>query len=95
MLFIEFGDRYRQASTYHQLGRVAEELRDYEQAQAYYQQSLEIYVEYGEEHNRAIVMRSFARLYQTTQDDTLLTTIAQCLNTTPAEVQQLLAAASV
>ncbi len=73
---------------------MAQELREYEQAQAHYKQSLEIYVEYGDEHNGAIVMRSFARLYQTTQDDRLLTAVAQCLGSTPAEVQQLFAAAS-
>ncbi len=93
-IYIEFNDRYSQAGTYHQLGIVAQELREYAQAQAHYKQSLEIYVEYGDEHNRAIVMRSFARLYQTTQDDTLLTTVAQCLGTTPTEVQQRFAAAS-
>ena len=93
-IFIEFGDRYRQAGTYHQLGRMAEELREYEQAQAHYKQSLELYGEYGDEHNGAIVLNSFARLYQTTQNDRLLTTVAQCLNTTPAEVQQYFASAA-
>jgi hypothetical protein len=31
-IFIEFGDRHPQASTYHQLGRVAEDLREYGEA---------------------------------------------------------------
>lgn len=39
-------------------------------------------------------MRSFARLYQITQDDSLLPTVAQCLNITPDEVQQRFAAAN-
>jgi tetratricopeptide (TPR) repeat protein len=38
----EFGDHYNQANTYHQLGRVAEELRHREQAKAYYLKSLGI-----------------------------------------------------
>lgn len=76
------------------MGIVAEDLREYEHARPHYKQSLEIYVEYGDEHNGAIVMRSFAHLYQTTQDDRLLTAVAQCLGTTLAEVQQLFAAAS-
>ena len=40
---IEFNDRYSQASTYHQLGRVAQEQRQWEQAEQYYQQALAIY----------------------------------------------------
>ncbi|MDB9424721.1 tetratricopeptide repeat protein, partial [Microcystis aeruginosa CS-564/01] len=33
--------------TYHNLGRVAEELREWEQARSYYQQAIEIKIEYG------------------------------------------------
>ncbi|MGP1386848.1 MAG: tetratricopeptide repeat protein, partial [Thainema sp.] len=87
-LKIEFNDRYSQASTYHHLGIVAQELREYEQARSHYQKALETYTEYGDEHNGGIVFRSFARLYQTTQDPNILTAVAQCLNVTPADVQQ-------
>ncbi|WP_414565836.1 MULTISPECIES: tetratricopeptide repeat protein [unclassified Anabaena] len=41
------GDRYECAGTYHQLGMVAEDLREYEQARDYYQQALEINIEFG------------------------------------------------
>lgn len=36
-----------QAITYHQLGSVAQDLREYEQAKEYYQQALQIQVEFG------------------------------------------------
>ncbi|MGB3765073.1 MAG: tetratricopeptide repeat protein, partial [Phormidesmis sp.] len=87
-IYIEFNDRYWQASTYHQLGRVAEELREYEQARSHFLKALEIYIEFNEQHNRAIVLRSLARLHQATQDDTLLTDIAQHLNLTVEEAAQ-------
>ncbi|MGF1991392.1 MAG: CHAT domain-containing protein [Nostoc sp. ZfuVER08] len=41
------------ASTYHQLGRVAEELRQYDQARDYYQQALEIFIEFGDRYSCA------------------------------------------
>ncbi|MBD2214034.1 tetratricopeptide repeat protein [Nostoc linckia FACHB-104] len=41
------------ASTYHQLGRVAEELREYDQARDYYQQALEIKIEFGDRYSCA------------------------------------------
>ena len=52
-IFIEFDDRYSQASTYHQLGIVAEELREYEQARKDYQQALEIQIEYNDRYSQA------------------------------------------
>jgi tetratricopeptide (TPR) repeat protein len=42
-----------QASTYHQLGRVAQELREYDQARKDYQQALEIYIEFGDRYTQA------------------------------------------
>ena len=91
---IEFGDRYSQASTYGQLGLLAEAQEDYTQAQQHLQQALTIFVEFNDQHSIEITLRNLARLYQTTQDDRLLSTVAQCLNTTPAHVQQRFAAAS-
>ena len=41
------------ATTYHQLGRVAEELRQWEQAKSYYQQALDIKIEYGDRYSQA------------------------------------------
>ena len=41
------------ATTYHQLGIVAQELREYHQARDYYQQALEIYIEFGDRYSCA------------------------------------------
>ena len=46
-------DCYSQAPTYHQLGIVAQKLRQWAQAEAYYQQALAIYVEFNDRYERA------------------------------------------
>ncbi|MBD2463714.1 tetratricopeptide repeat protein [Oscillatoria sp. FACHB-1407] len=88
-IFIEFGDRYSQASTYGQLGLLAEAQEDYEQAQQHLQQALVIFVEFGDEYSVGMTLQNLARLYQTTQDEGILTAVAQCLNATVDEVSQL------
>ncbi|MFM6632716.1 MAG: CHAT domain-containing protein [Microcystis panniformis] len=40
-------------TTYHNLGRVAQELREWEQARSYYQQAIEIKIEYGDRYEQA------------------------------------------
>jgi hypothetical protein len=75
------------------VGIIAAELENYPQAQQHYQTALEIYMEFGDDRNRDFVIKDLARLYQTTQDDRLLATVAQGLGATPAEVQQRFAAA--
>ena len=50
------------ASTYHQLGRVAQELRQFPQAQDYYQQALEIYIEYGDRFEQAGTLHQLGRV---------------------------------
>jgi tetratricopeptide (TPR) repeat protein len=52
-IWIEYSDRYNQASTYHQLGRVAQELREWEEARRNYQQALAIKIEYSDRYNQA------------------------------------------
>ncbi len=41
------------ASTYHQLGNVALELREYDQAKDYYQQALDLFIEFGARFSQA------------------------------------------
>ena len=86
---IEFNDRYSQASTYGQLGLLAEAQEDYAQAQQQLIQALTIFVEFNDQHSASIAISSLARFYKATQDDTLLTEVAQCLNSTVEEVAQL------
>jgi tetratricopeptide (TPR) repeat protein len=45
-IYIEFGDRYEQARTYHGLGTLAEAQENYAEARVNLQKALEIYVEY-------------------------------------------------
>ena len=127
---VEYGDRYSQASTYHQLGTVALELREYETARNNYQQALAIYVEFGEryssaspyhclgrvaedleefqeakinflqassiwdEFNDQYNLETFSipalnRLYQATQDPSILEVMAQLFGTTVDDISTL------
>ncbi|MEH2179122.1 MAG: tetratricopeptide repeat protein, partial [Nostoc sp.] len=53
------------ASTYHQLGIVAQDLREYHQARDYYQQALEIFIEFGDRNSCA---RTYHQLGSVAQD---------------------------
>ncbi|MEA5480377.1 tetratricopeptide repeat protein [Pseudanabaena galeata UHCC 0370] len=59
---IEFGDRYSQASTYQQLGRVAKDLREYEEARQNYQQALVIKIEFGDRYEQAVIYLNFINI---------------------------------
>ena len=50
---MEFNDRYEQAQSYHNLGIVAAEQRQWEQAEGYYQKALEIYMEFNDRYEQA------------------------------------------
>ncbi|MEO1684154.1 MAG: tetratricopeptide repeat protein, partial [Cyanobacteria bacterium J06631_12] len=86
---IEYNDRYSQASTYGQLGLLAETQEDYAQAQKHLQQALEIFVEFNDEHSAGVAVSNLIRIYGETQDNSLLTDVAQCLNATVEEVTQI------
>ena len=51
-----------QAITLHNLGRVAQELREWEQARRYYQQALEIKIEYGDRYSQAGTLHNLGRV---------------------------------
>jgi len=50
---VEYQDRYGQAGTYHQLGMVAGDQRQWQQAEQYYQEALRIKVEYQDRYGQA------------------------------------------
>jgi tetratricopeptide (TPR) repeat protein len=52
-IYVEFNDRYSQASTYHTLGVVAHEHRQWGQAEQYYQQALAIKIEFNDRYEQA------------------------------------------
>ncbi|WP_375328603.1 tetratricopeptide repeat protein [Microcystis sp. BLCC-F210] len=51
-------------NTYHSLGIVAQELREWEQARSYYQQALEIKIEYGDRYEQAGTLHQLGRVAQ-------------------------------
>ena len=59
---IEFSDRFSQASTYGQLGLLAEAQEDYAEARSNLQIALEIYVEYEDEYKASVVREVLERL---------------------------------
>ena len=59
------------------------------QAQNPLHQALEIFVEFSDEHSAQVVLNNLKDVYQATQDNSLLTEVARCLNATVEEVTQL------
>jgi tetratricopeptide (TPR) repeat protein len=55
------------AVTYHQLGRVAQEQRQWEQAEQYYQQALQIYIEYNGRYTQAGTYHQLGRVAEEQQ----------------------------
>ena len=52
------------ASIYHQLGRVAGELREFEEARGNYQKALEIYIEFKDRHSQAVTYHNLGGVAQ-------------------------------
>ena len=52
------------AITYHQLGMVAQALREYEQSRSHYQQALDIYIEYNDRYSQARTYHQLGRVAQ-------------------------------
>src|SRR5437588_12994412 len=67
-IFVEYQDRYEQAGTYHQLGRVAQKQRKWEEAIRYLLQALELYVEYDDGYSTSGTLRNLARLWRDSGD---------------------------
>ncbi|MDB9391878.1 CHAT domain-containing tetratricopeptide repeat protein, partial [Microcystis aeruginosa] len=51
-------------NTYHSLGMVAQELREWEQARSYYQQAIEIKIEYGDRYGQARTLHQLGMVAQ-------------------------------
>ncbi|HLP92287.1 MAG TPA: tetratricopeptide repeat protein [Nostocaceae cyanobacterium] len=56
------------AFNYHQLGRIAQDLREYEQAKRYYQQALNINIEYCERYSQASNYHGLGRVAEEMQE---------------------------
>ncbi len=89
---IEYGDGHSQAKTYYQLGMLAEKLKEYSEAKANYLQALENFAEFNDRYTiEAFSIPALARLYQTTQDSSLLAQVASILGITVEQLKQLFA----
>ncbi len=56
------------ATTRHNLGYVAQELREFAQAQQYYQQALDIKIAYGDTHSQASTLHQLGRVAQESRE---------------------------
>ena len=65
---LRYNDRHSQASTYHQLGIVAQALREYEQARSHYQQALDIKIEYNDRYSQASTYSQLGLLSETLEE---------------------------
>jgi tetratricopeptide (TPR) repeat protein len=81
------GERYEQAKTYHQLGRVAEEQRQWEKVQTAFSTALDIYVKYNDPHHATMVLNGLARIWKVTEETSLLLWVASTLKSTQEEVE--------
>jgi tetratricopeptide (TPR) repeat protein len=91
-IYIEFKDRSQQAGAYHQLGTMAAEQRQWAQATDYLSKALVIFAEYPDTHNLGMTLGNLARLWEASNDQTIITAVAQVLNIGPDEAEKLLRA---
>jgi tetratricopeptide (TPR) repeat protein len=89
-IFIEFGDRYFQALTYGQLGLLAEAENNLTEAGQNLLQALEIFAQFQDRHSVGMVLSNLSRIYQTTQDASLLESISQVLGISVDQARQQL-----
>jgi hypothetical protein len=68
---------------------VAEELREFEEAETNYIKALETYIQYDDKHNLGIVLISCKRIYQSHSSSQFLAQISDSLGSSEAEVLQL------
>ena len=88
---LEFGDRYNQAKPYHQLGSVAEDLEEFQEAKANFLQALSIWDEFNDQYSlETFSIPALNRLYQATQDPSILETMSQLFGVTVDEVLEAL-----
>ncbi|WP_155119058.1 tetratricopeptide repeat protein, partial [Microcystis aeruginosa] len=90
-IFIEYGARYEQASTLHNLGRVAQEVGELSQAKSYYLQALQILAEFNDNYTiQTFSLPRLVALYQQTQDEEILVGIASVFGVGVEELRGLL-----
>ena len=90
-IFIEFGDRYEQANIYHNLGLLAKAEGNLIEAGQNLLRALEIFAQFQEDrHSVEIALHNLSRIYQITQDASLLESISQVLGISIDQIRQQL-----
>jgi tetratricopeptide (TPR) repeat protein len=87
-IYIEFGDRYSQGRTYGQLGLLAEAENNLTEAGQNLLQALEIFAQFQDQHSVGIALRNLSRIYQATQDQSLLEAMAKVFGVTVDKLAQ-------
>lgn len=86
----EFHDRYSQARTYHQLGRVAEEQQQWKQAAQYFLTALEIWVEFEDDYSiETFSLPGLFRVWREGRDEGIIERTAGVLGWKVEEVREL------
>jgi tetratricopeptide (TPR) repeat protein len=86
-IYFDCGEVYEQASIYNNLGNILEELGQLQEAKTNFLQALSIWAEFNDQYSlETFSIPALNRLYQTTQDPSILETIAQLFGTTVEEV---------
>src|SRR5262249_15203799 len=88
---IEVGDRYWQASTYHQLGVVAREQRRWGGGRGGFLTALGVFAEAKDGHNLGIGLSRLARVWGEARDLPVVSAIAAILGAETGEIEELLA----
>jgi tetratricopeptide (TPR) repeat protein len=89
-IFVEFGDRYSQASTYHGLGHIAFDVEEIAEAQENFLQALQFWAEFNDKYSiQTFSWPALAKVYQSHPTPELITAVAEILGVSEAEVQQI------
>ncbi len=67
-LFQRSGNKQLAGASFHQLGVVAEELRDFEEARRYYREALKIYREFDDRYSQAMTYHQLGRVAEELRD---------------------------
>ena len=79
-----------QADTYHHLGIVAQEQRQWQQAGEYLLQALQIYAEYKDNYYVNMTLRNLARLWKASDDVNVRVSIAEAFGKSVEETEKML-----
>ncbi len=89
-IYIEYNDRYGQASTYGQLGLLEQEQQHWSQARDYLLQALEIFIAFEDDHYIGITVSNLADLWEASGDSGLPAAVAPTLSASVEETEKLL-----